>query len=598
MLTFLARGRPLRQDDVGRAQWTALLRRAFAPAGSSSHRHRPEAPPAGPADKGRALEQVVAVPRYPACDPGLPSVSVDAVLQSQAALLARLQSVVRANGDAFEAHYRPVVRHLVAWVHLLPASACDHFSAPGGLFRFALEMGVYCRQAAQGAMFEPEAGAQARQASTARWRYVSFLAGLLSPLPCAFGSLVVTGPDGAEWAPCDGSLSDWLCATGATRYHAGWHAGPGIPAPPVPSTRLRTALVPEDAMAWLREPGEGPLAELIRVSSQTADGATGTLGQLVDSVRTRVLALDESRRRHQGRPRCGHQLEMHVVDAIRHRIESGLWQPRADQGPLWVRGEAVYLEWPAAAEAIRQDIARSGVQGIPLAAATLAEVLGRAGLLAAAPSGGWSWRLPADDQAHGECDARRLALRLAVPDVFLGHEGGVAGMSTGVKNASQPGGLADVQLHDVQPPLAATSARPPAMSQPGASLAPMPAHDAPPSAQDGNTTRGALPVPPTAARSTEVSRFIAHCQQALSGRDGRRVCRLPDGRLGVAAALAVRGGIDLPALLGELERLGWLGRVRGGRGGAPMGMLAMADGPALGFVLEADGLSGLGLAAA
>ncbi|CAN7282571.1 MobH family relaxase [Rhizobacter sp. LjRoot28] len=524
--------------------------------------------------------------------------SVDAVLQSQAALLARLRLVVNSNGDAFDAHYLPVVRHLAAWVHLLPASACDHFAAPGGLFRYALDMGVHCLQAAQGCMFEPEVGAQARQAGAPRWRYASFLAGLLSPLPSALDALVVTGHDGVEWPSCEGSLSDWLCATAATGYHAGWHANQGLLRPPIPSTlstRLLTAMVPADAMAWLREAGEGPLTELILVASSASDTATGTLAHLVESIRTRVLELDEVRRRHQGRPRCGHQLELHVVDAIRHRIESRRWQPMSDRGPLWVRGDAVYLEWPTAAEAIRHDIARSGVRGIPLAAATLADILGRAGLLTAAPSGGWLWRLPPDEPAEGECGAHRVALRLAVPHVFLGHDWALNGLSAGVESASHPAGLAEQQYHGTHPRLAHTSVRPPAMLQGGATLAPKPAHDALPPAIARRALNDPVRLPAAAARSVEVSRFVAHCQQALSERNERMVCRLPDGRLGVAATFPVKGGIDLHVLLAQLERLEWLGRVGGGRGGAPMGMLAMADGPALGFVLQADVLPRLGL---
>lgn len=600
MLRFLALTPPPSPNRSSDTTWTALLRRAFAPAESARLRHLSQPLSSLSSDPGATLEDAALVPRYPPCDPGFPTASIDAVLQSQSALLARLRSVVTADGDAFESHYLPVVRALVAWAHLLPASACEHFAAPGGLFRYALEMGVHCRQAAQACMFQPELGAQARHASAPRWRYASFLAGLLSPLPPALAALVVTGPDGSEWHPRELSLCDWLGETGATRYHAGWHVDHGLAAPPSLLRDLLVAMVPAHAMAWLREAGEAPVSELLRITSHPSDPAVGALGRLVDSIRARVLQLDELRRRHQGRLRCGHQLELHVVDAIRHRIESDRWAPSASQGPLWILGDALYLEWPAAAEAIRHDIARSGVRGMPLASATLADVLGRAGLLTASPSGGWLWRLPSGSATANEGLVHRTAVRLAEPRVFLGHDPAAPGIPGRTEAGSRTQGSApasgrDAEQHRPEARVATSAAVVVTATAPDPAWA---GDDTARQTRTGTASGGQAPWPPTGDRHAEVNRFITHCQQALCGEPDRMVCRLPDGRLGVAAAFVVKRGIDLQVLLAELERLEWLGRVSGGRGGAPLGMLAMPDGPVLGFVLHASLMPRLGPATA
>ena len=395
----------------------ALLRARPAPRGGVA--------PSGVSERSAAPETgTLDVPRYPPCDPGLPVVPVSAVLASQAGLVARLRRAVAAEGEVFDERYMSVVARLAAQVHLLPASACAHFAGAGGLFRYCLEMGLFARQAAEGRIFAPEASSQARRALEPRWRYACFLAGLLSPLPRAMAGLIVTDPNGLEWDVRSGSLVDWLASVEASRYHAGWHADADADverqASASSSAAHWQAIAPADLARWLDDAQPGLFNLVLDAASGRSPPRDSALAELVAATRARVLAHDEANRRTRyGRLRIGHQLELHVVDAIRHRIESGQWRTSSREGPLWHRDPALFLEWPVAADAIRHDIARSGVRGVPLAAATLAEVLGRAEFIVPAPDGGWLWRIEPLPGTHGGVARHRAALRFAAPGALL-----------------------------------------------------------------------------------------------------------------------------------------------------------------------------------
>jgi len=352
------------------------------------------------------------VPRYPPVDPGLPAVPVEAILASQQELIDRLRHVAAFDEPAFQRRCLLPIEGVARYIHLLPASAFEHFAGPGGLFRLCLEMAFYSRQAAEGRVFAPTASAESRRQLEPRWRYACFLAGLLSELHRPLGAMVVTDGAGRSWPTFLGSLDAWLRAVGAVHYHVAWLGrAPGAPAS-AEGAAVIGDIVPKDALSWLNEASP----ELITEVFGTALGQTvsrGAVSAVLQATRERVFHVDASTRRSRyGQLRIGHHLELHLIDAIRHRVAAGQWAADPRQGPLWFGADGLFLEWPVAADAIRGDVLRNGAAGIPLCAFTMAEALGRAGLLTEASPSDWLWRVHADP---GDPTRWRTALKFAEP---------------------------------------------------------------------------------------------------------------------------------------------------------------------------------------
>lgn len=548
--------------------------------------------------------------RYPAVDPGLPAVPVDALLRSQQALLNRLRRVAAFDAPAFERHCLAPIERLARYVHLLPASSFDHFSGPGGLFRYCLELGVYSRQSAEARFFAPEASAETRSGLEARWRHACFLAGLLTPVPRALSALVVTDPVGRAWPAYLGSLDAWLQADGVDRYHVSWQ-GPEAPAghDGAEAAAVLGDIIPKESLAWLNEASSQPVRDVFATAlGQQPGGGRSDLADLVAATRQRVLAAEAALRPSRyGRLRIGHHLELHLLDALRHRVASGLWRPSDGAGPLWLGTDGLFLEWPGPADALRHDAVRNGVHGWPLSAFTVADVLGRAGVLAEASPGQWLWRIQLNGPGAGE-EGVRTALKLADATTVLGYEAVdplphplAAASAASAPRASPPSALASTHTrpppprrssgirHDATAGAAAhaTQHGQPAPGSPPPAPAlcrPMPGPAAPEAPGDP---------PPTPLAGDDAALFAA-CRQCLQAHQHHLIT--PYGVRGVAVSqdLLVRCGADLASMATRLHHRRWLGRGDWPRADARVGLLPFDGVQKPGLVLNPAALEALG----
>jgi len=359
------------------------------------------------------------VPRYPPIDPGLPAVPVSAVVASQGELIDRLRHVAAFDEAAFVHRCLMPIEGVARYIHLLPASAFEHFAGPGGLFRLCMEMAFYSRQAAEDRVFMPSASAEMRRQVEPRCKYACFLAGLLSELHRPLGAMAVTDAAGHTWPAFLGSLDAWLRARGAGHYHLAWLGHP-IASASAEGAAVLGDIVPREALSWLSEASPGLVSEVFGAAlGQSASGVGVGVSTVLQATRQRVFHVEASTRRSRyGQLRIGHHLELHLIDAIRHRVASGLWRANASEGPLWFGSDGLFLEWPVAADTIRDDVLRNGVTGIPLCAFTLADVLGRASLLTEASPSNWLWRLHAGQPEASRC---RTAVKFAEPRSVLGY---------------------------------------------------------------------------------------------------------------------------------------------------------------------------------
>ena len=147
----------------------------------------------------------------------MPAVPAKEVIAPHVELLKRLRDAYGAEEYVFERDIVSVVTRYARFVHLLPATADGHFRDAGGLFRMGLEVGFYALQATDGAIFSGRQTITQRSALEPRWRYATFLAGLLSELHCALNRFIVLTDRGREWPAYVTPLAVWLREERANR---------------------------------------------------------------------------------------------------------------------------------------------------------------------------------------------------------------------------------------------------------------------------------------------------------------------------------------------------------------------------------------------
>ena len=175
-------------DDLA---WLALFAQWFGPPARASSRCT------RPPTNTRRLE---GQREYPPVDSGLPAIPVAEVIAPQVEWMKRLRYAYGADQATFDRDIGAVVERYAQYVHLLPATPEAYFRGAGGLFRMGLETGFVALQATDGAIFSGRQTITQRSTLEPRWRYATFIAGLLSELHRALSHFIVTDAQGRRVA--------------------------------------------------------------------------------------------------------------------------------------------------------------------------------------------------------------------------------------------------------------------------------------------------------------------------------------------------------------------------------------------------------------
>ena len=162
------------------------------------------------------------VTSYPASDPGFAAVPVEDLLAGEADLIARIKLCYGIDRDGFERDVLTLVRRYAACVHLLPATADNYFSKPGGLLRLGLETAFFSLQGTDAHIFSGRMSISARRRLEPRWRHATFIAGLCCELHRLMSHIIVTDAAGEAWPAFLRPLADWLATRGSERYFLRW----------------------------------------------------------------------------------------------------------------------------------------------------------------------------------------------------------------------------------------------------------------------------------------------------------------------------------------------------------------------------------------
>lgn len=309
-------------------------------------------------------------------DPGFAALTVDEVLAANADIIARIKLCYGADRETFENDVLGLIRRYAAYVHLLPATADNYFSAPGGLLQLGLEAGFFSLQGTDAHIFSGRSTISARRQLEPRWRHATFIAGLCCEVHRVLSHVIVTDTYGEVWSGYLQPMSDWLTARGTERYFLSWR-------PQAVETRslglfALPHVVPPEVLKYLSEDNAIIVPQLMAsIGGMPIYRNHNVLDDLVR--RSLALVIDRNLTANAdryGSPQFGSHLERYLVDALRRLASSNsAWACNHEKSRVWLGQDGLFLLWPNAAEDVRKLLEADQLPGIPKAAETILELL-------------------------------------------------------------------------------------------------------------------------------------------------------------------------------------------------------------------------------
>ena len=313
---------------------------------------------------------------FSSADPGFAVQTVDEMLAANADIIARIKLCYGADRESFESDVLALIHRYAAYVHLLPATADNYFSAPGGLLRLGLEAGFFSLQGTDAHIFSGRSTISTRRLLEPRWRHATFIAGLCCEVHRVLSHIIVTDASGEVWSGYVQPLTAWLEARGTARYFLSWR-------PQAVETRSLGVfalphVVSPEVLHYLSEDN----AIIVQHMMASIGGMPVYRDHnVLDNLVRRSLALVIDRNLtanadRYGSPQFGSHLERYLVDALRRLANSNsAWVCNHDKSRVWFGQDGLFLLWPNAADDIRKLLEADQLPGIPKAAETMLEVL-------------------------------------------------------------------------------------------------------------------------------------------------------------------------------------------------------------------------------
>ena len=419
------------------------LQRSAAPSLANSD------PPESPVKRGDA-------PAYPSVDPGIPALSIEAVLGAHQDLIDRIKVCYGVDRPTFEQEVLSLIRRYAEFVHLLPATPDNYFNAPGGLLRMGLEVAFFSLQGTDGHIFSGRSTITTRRHLEPRWRHATFIAGLCCEIHRTLCQVIVTNENGDEWQPYLLPLSTWLTRHQVSRFFLKWLANGhesrtlGVFALP--------HVIPAEVLQHLATGNSIIVPHLMAcVSGMPVYREHNILDDLVR--RSVALVIDrylQASADRYGKPQLGSHLERYLVDALRRLVSSNsAWNPNAEKSRVWFGTDGLFIVWPNAAAEIRELLESDQLPGIPKAPETMLEILVAAGVVEAQDSSQTTWQIvPPESKTAIE------AVKLSSPAILF----------AGIDSAPKPLSIALVRALTDSTTTPSGQPGPPAPSVPPASF--------------------------------------------------------------------------------------------------------------------------------
>ena len=351
----------------------------------------------------------------PAADLGCAAVPIDELLASVDDLVARIRLCFGLGREDFERDVQPLLRSYASYVHLLPATADNYFSASCGLLRLGLEVAFFSLQGTDAHIFSGRSTISERRQLEPRWRLATFVGGLCCELHRVLSHVVVTDSHGGQWPAYLRPLYAWLADRGAERYFVRWRPnavesrGLGLFALPL--------VVPPTTLQFLDEANTVIVPHLLAsIGGTPLYRDTNVLDSLVR--RSLALVIDRHLQAHAGRDgaaQLGSHLGRYIVDAmLRLSSSHSSWVPNRERSRAWFAPDGLFLVWPQSAVDVMALLEADQLPGIPKAHETVLDLLLATGVLACHGDGHALWSiLPPGAKAPIE------SVKLSSPEILL-----------------------------------------------------------------------------------------------------------------------------------------------------------------------------------
>lgn len=315
-------------------------------------------------------------------DAVIAALPLDDVLRLNHSLVDRIQLTFGLDRAAFTAEVFPAIKAYASFVHLLPATASDHFNGPGGLLGLGLEVGFHALQGTDAHIFSGRTSISMRRILEPRWRHATFLAGLCCELHRPLSSLVVVTSAGAEWPAYRLPLTDWLALQRVDRYFVRWR-----PRSAEARGAALFAMAHVVAPATLQHLDEARSAIVPHLLASVAGVPIYREHNVLDSLVRRSLAqvierdLVAASDVVGARSGVSTHLERHLVEALRALAASEpTWRAGHDKSRVWACGQGLFIAWPLAAADLQSQLERDKIPGIPKSAESMLDLLLSTGL--------------------------------------------------------------------------------------------------------------------------------------------------------------------------------------------------------------------------
>lgn len=359
------------------------------------------------------------VPRYPPLDSGIRVATPDDMLASQTDIIRVLKRNLGVPNEDFEVRYLAPLRRAANLVNLIPATRDKHHTGAGGLFRYAATMAIRAAQSADGRIFAASEGIERRRQTEAAWRHAAFLTGLTCELFRPLTEMIVVDPKGNQWSPFVAPLTDWIKQQGVDRFYVRWHQREDArSAANALSSWAVNAVVGNDVLSLLHKIHPPVVETIFGVASgaiTTADNST--MASLINEVRRRVIEKDhDTAPTNYGKLTSGSHLEPYFVDAMRKLLRTGVWQVNTKAARCHYGADGFYVAWRQGSQELLGHLQSASIAGVPTERDTLAEMMGRAGIISVAPDGSWVHMV----RSSMGNSAAMPAIRIQSPSALLG----------------------------------------------------------------------------------------------------------------------------------------------------------------------------------
>jgi conjugal transfer pilus assembly protein TraI len=305
------------------------------------------------------------IPRYPPFMKGLPAVSPEKLLETQAELIERIADTAIALPAQFERYYLSAIERFTRFAHLLPASQSHHHRGAGGLLRHSLEVGLWALQSADKVLLDAAKTPSQRREMEPRWHFAVFVAALCHDAGKPVTDLVVANRDRtAVWKPIKEDLYDWAKKNKIDAYFLDWRDGRSRQHTAL-SNLIADRIIGTEALEWIEEGG----TELIVWLLESLNCNPGPANLIHDLVIKADQTSVERDLKSLGVAMAGYDLgvpvERHLTDIMRRFVREGVWLINEPGARLWNIGGHLYMIWPAAGEELARQVREDGIPGIP-----------------------------------------------------------------------------------------------------------------------------------------------------------------------------------------------------------------------------------------